>query len=125
VGKADSTMKQFVTTNATVGLRYVFHYEKEEEINAFFSAAVYYTHNRILSKDKAEFSALVDDKTIQNKMPLKYNSLGVKLSVEYNKFQFFIDARTVVGKESQIPNKELRGFTYNIGFVTSTSIFGK
>jgi hypothetical protein len=125
VGKSDSTMKRFVTTNATIGLRYLFHYEEEDEVenkkvDAFFSASLYYTHNHVLSKDQAEFGAIVDGEASLVKMPLKYNSVGLKLSLEYNKFQFFIDARTVLGNDRQIPNKELRGFTYNIGFITST-----
>jgi len=129
VGKTDSLTNRFVSTNLILGGKYIFHFakvkDKEYTDNAFLSVALFGALNNVLPKDASAFHRATGEGIDSPKLPLQYWSFGTKLACEFNKFQFFVDMRHVFGGSSKTPSPELRGFCYNIGFVTSTDILKK
>ena len=121
-GNAKSTSFHFSTLNYTAGCKYLFHYRKsveKKENDVYFSIATYLSYLNIPDQDTVDYRILLRSKTISGNLW----SAGVKVAVQYNNFSIFADFRHVIGSETRIPVRELRGFSSNIGVVFNAEIF--
>lgn len=114
----DTTELNFTTINHVIGGRYSFVYSKDRD-DVVFSLAAFLAFNNIADQDNEDFRQIFESDVL----PSSINSLGFKVTFQYNNFQVFADLRHVLGDEEKIPVRSLRGFNSNVGIVFNAEIF--
>ncbi len=133
--RADSSEKNkplsFATLNYTAGIKYTFNvFKKGEDENdtgteASLFISAYLSSLNIPDEDIDSYRAVlskgqsIDPATLTD----DFRSIGIKIGGQFKSFGIFADFRAVLGKESKIPLKDLRGFHSNIGLLINAEIF--
>ncbi len=116
----DSTL-WFSTLNYTLGFKMVYTYPVPMG-NTFMPvslAIIPYLHwLNIPDEDNGDYRYLLND----GNLPSSLFGAGCKVIMAVNDFQFFADFRNTFDRNNKISNRDIKGFTSNIGVVVSASI---
>ena len=119
-----SVDKKFFTLNYTVGMKFSMVFQ-EQAFNGSFSLIPYLSFFNIPDEDREDYVEISKQnfKFLNNANSLNdsFKAFGIKTVIEMNKFQFFVDFRHVLRKNT-IQVRELRGLKMNIGFVFNANI---
>src|SRR5687767_6245649 len=108
----------FSTLSYTLGCSYIFN---ETVNNAQFglSFSPYISLMNIPDEENSDYRKIFTSPDL----PSELLSFGVKIVFQIRGFQIFADMRHLLGTESKIPVRELRGFNSNIGVTFNADIF--
>jgi hypothetical protein len=113
-----NTSGYFSTLTYTFGYSYIFS-KQVDEAQFGFSLTPYVSGMNVPDEDNADYRAIFQSPDL----PSCIWSFGFKTVFQIKGFQIFADMRHVLGSESRIPVRELRGFNSNIGVTFNADIF--
>jgi hypothetical protein len=108
----------FSTLSYTLGIRYTFEFKKADHFGAF-SIATFLSYVNIPDEDIQDYRHILNSAKLTD----SFLAFGIKTVFQINDFQIFADFRHVLGSETKIPLKDLRGFSSNIGVTFNAEIF--
>jgi hypothetical protein len=112
------TSGYFSTLTYTFGYSYIFNHAVNNT-QFGFSFTPYISGLNIPDEDNADYRKIFKSPDL----PSSIWSIGFKTVFQIKGFQIFADMRHVLGSESKIPVRELRGFNSNIGVTFNADIF--
>lgn len=116
----NDTVRHFSTLNYSAGVRYM-NSTKTDDFYVVFGVTPYLAMTNVPDEDNGDYRYLFKSSAL----PSAVWSVGTRFLIQINNFQAFADLRHVLGSESKLPIRELRGFTSNIGFVFNAEVFEK
>lgn len=122
-GRIEDSVRYFNTLNWALGIRYQYLF-KDGDDNVSFSCSPFLSIVNVPDEDNEDYRYLFT-KDSNSSLKSAIKSIGFKFAFQYNQFQFFADLRHVLGNESQIPVRALRGFNSNVGVIFNAQIFEK
>lgn len=115
------TSATFTILDWQLGLRYIKSVYHSDDDHVFFSASTFINFYNIPDEDNSDYRYIFNE----SKMPSSFFSVGAKLTLEVNRMQLFGDFRQTLGPESFLPNRELRGFNFNVGVIFNADFVEK
>jgi hypothetical protein len=113
-----NTSGYFSTLTYTFGYSYIFS-ASVNNTQFGFSFIPYLSGMNIPDEDNADYRKIFNSPDL----PSNIWSFGFKTVFQIKGFQIFADMRHVLGSETRIPVRELRGFNSNIGVTFNADIF--
>lgn len=117
----------FNVLNFSLGIRFMstryVRYGKED-VPISLAVTPYWHWVNIPNEDNSDYRYLLDgpDQVGRSVLPSSLSGWGVKVAMSVKDFQFFADFRNVTDVRKRIVNRNIKGYTSNIGVIVSASI---
>ncbi len=113
-----NTSGYFSTLTYTFGGSYIFN-TSINKTSFGFSISPYISVMNVPDEDNDDYRKIFKSP----ELPSTLVSLGIKTVFQIKGFQIFADLRHLLGSETKVPVRELRGFNSNIGITFNADIF--
>jgi hypothetical protein len=122
-GNINDSIFRFNTLSYSVGLRFLIQYyylnSSDEIRNANLAVSLYANFLNIPDEDIYDYTRLMRDPYVRDNL----SGIGVKVQAQYSNFIFFADLRHTAYDGKSYRNRDIDGFSSNIGIAVAGDLF--